>query len=142
MSGNKNRPKMQTPPLSGSEGNYLPFANCRMPYKWGSSIKPTITTEPPSISVQGKIPSGVLFRLHEAHFNKGDRISMRGNLREGKIEFGLAFANEHGWVCVNTLEVGELDSTVIVPVDGNFLPLFMCDKNLGIDATITDISLP
>ena len=130
------------PPLIGSEANCLPFATCKTPYKWAPSFKPKISAEPPSISMRGEVPGGVLFRLPVAHFNKGDRISMRGNIQEGKIEFGLAFADEHGWVCANTLGVGEFDSTVTIPYEGDFLPLFMCDKNLGIDATITDISLP
>ena len=142
-SAGEGRPVLENkPPLSESEANCLPFATCRMPYKWGSSVEPIIIrTEHPSISVQGKIPSGVLFRLSVAHFKKGDTISMKGNIKEGKIEFGLAFADEQGWVCANTLEVGNFDSTVTVPIEGNFRPLFMCDKNLGIDATITDISL-
>ena len=89
----------------------------------------------------GEIPGGVLFRLPVTHFNKGDRISIRGNIQEGKIEFGLAFEDEHGWVCANTLEAGNFDSTVTVPVEGNFRPLFMGDKNLGIDAIITALSL-
>ena len=129
--------------LSRSEANCLPFANCRMPYKWGSSVEPIIIrTEHPSISVQGKIPSGVLFRLPVTHFNKGDRISMRGNIKEGKIDFGVTPPDERAWMGVKTLGVGEFDSTVTIPYEGDFLPLFMCDKNLGIDATITDISLP
>ncbi len=142
-SAGEGRPVLENkPPLIGSEANRLPFATCKTPYKWAPSFNPTICAEPPSISMRGEVPGGVLFRLPVAHFNKGDRISMRGNLREGKIEFGLAFDDEHGWVCANTLEVGNFDSTVTVPIEGNFRPLFMCDKNLGIDATITDISLP
>ncbi len=129
------------PPLIGSEGDFLPFKNCRMPYKWAPSFKPKISTTLPSISATGKT-SGVLFRLPIIHLKKGDTLSMRGNIKEGKIEFGLTPPDERAWMAVNTLGVGDFDSTVIAPFEGDFLPLFLNDKNLNIDVTITDISIP
>ena len=38
------------------------------------------------------------------------------------------------------LGVGAFDSTGTVSEGGNFLHLFMGDKNIGIDAAITDLS--
>ncbi len=127
--------------LSENAGIFLPFENCHTTYKWAPAIKREITTTPPSLSAIGKT-TGVLFRLPIIHLKKGDTLSMRGTLRSGKIEFGLTPPDERAWMAIQTIGVGEFDTTITAPFEGDFLPLCLNDKTLNIDVTITDISLP